>query len=148
MVECPGLTGKPARLSEASHRHLTCTGTAFAELRCAADLMPVLQAALDAQMWREREKHMSQAYEYLARMHNALRITEPLPTTVHQFFETSYLVPPADEIAGAIHEKITSEEIKRLPRYLGSIDQLTNFDCLLRWTDRRARLTALYAAEE
>jgi len=25
MVECPGLADKPARLSEASHRHLTCT---------------------------------------------------------------------------------------------------------------------------
>ena len=27
MVECPGLTGKPAGLSEASHRHLTCTSS-------------------------------------------------------------------------------------------------------------------------
>lgn len=123
-------------------------GTAFSELRCAADLTPVLQAALDAQTWQEREKHMSQAYECLAGMHNALGITEPVPTTVGQFFERRYLVPPAGEIAGAIHEKITSEEIKRLPSYLGSIDQLTNVDCLLRWTDRRARLVGMYAAAE
>ena len=27
MVECPGLTDKPAGPSEASHRHLTCTGS-------------------------------------------------------------------------------------------------------------------------
>ena len=123
-------------------------GTAFSELRCAADLTPVLQAALNAQTWQEREKHLSQAYQYLAQMHNTLGITEPVPTTVGQFFERPYLVPHAGEIAAAIHEKIATDETKRLPRYLGSIDQLTDVDCLLRWTDRRARLLIMYTAGE
>jgi len=123
-------------------------GTAFAELRCAAELAPVLQAALDAQMWREREKHMSQAYEYLARTHNALGITEPVPTTVEPFFDRPYLVPGKCNPGGAIYDKITNEEVKRLPRFVGSVDQLTNLVCLRDRPDWRAGLVALYQAAE
>jgi len=123
-------------------------GTAFSELRCAADLTPVLQAALDAPTWQERQKHMSRAYEYLAQMHNALGITEPVPTEVEPFFTRPYLVPGKCNPGGAIYEKITDEEVKRLPRFVGSVDQLTNVVCVRDWTNRRAGLTALYEAEE
>jgi len=119
-------------------------GTAFAELRCAADLTPVLQGALDAQTWQEREKHLSQAYEYLAHMHNALGITEPVPTTVEPFYDRPYLVPGKCNPGGAIYEKISDEEVKRLPRFVGSVDQLTNVVCVRDWPDRRAGLVALY----
>ena len=121
-------------------------GTAFAELRCAADLTPVLQAALDAQAWREREKHLSQAYEYLARMHNALGITEPVPTRSSRSSTGRTLVPGKCNPGGAIYEKITDEEVKRLPRFVGSVDQLTNVVCVRDWPDRRAGLVALYEA--
>jgi hypothetical protein len=123
-------------------------GTAFSELRCAADLTPVLHGALDAQTWQEREKHMSRAYEYLAQMHNALGITEPVPTEVEPFFTRPYLVPGKCNPGGAIYEKITDEEVKRLPRFVGSVDQVTNLVCVLDWMNRRAALTALYHAEE
>jgi len=121
-------------------------GTAFAELRCAADLTPVLHAALDAETWRGRERHLSQAYEYLAQMHNALGITEPVPTTIEPFFDRPYLVPGKCNPGGAIYERITDEEVKRLPRFAGSIDQLTNVICVRDWQDRRAGLVALYEA--
>ena len=122
-------------------------GTAFSELRCAADLTPVLHRALDAQTWQEREQHMSQAYEYLAQMHNALGITEPVPTEVEPFFTRPYLVPGTCNPGGAIYEKITDDEVKRLPRFIGSVDQVTNVVCLRDWPNRRARLIALYDAE-
>jgi hypothetical protein len=122
-------------------------GTAFAELRCAANLTPVLHAALDAQTWREREKDMSRAYECLARMHNERGITAPVPTQVEPFYTRPYLVPGKCNPGAAIYEKITSEEIKRLPRYLGSVDQLTNLVCVRDRPDRRARLRGLYAPE-
>jgi hypothetical protein len=121
-------------------------GTAFAELHCAADLMPVLQAALDAQTWQERERYLSQAYEYLAHMHNALGITEPVPTQVEPFFNRPYLVPGKCNPGDAIYGKITSEEIKRLPRFVGSVDQLTNLVCVRDWPNRRAGLVGLYEA--
>ena len=123
-------------------------GTAFAELRCAADLTPVLQAALDAQTWQERERRLSQAYEYLAHMHNAVGITEPVPTKVEPFFDRPYLVPGKCNPGGAIYDKITNEEVKRLPRFVGSVDQLTDVVCVRDWQDRRAGLVALYEAEE
>ena len=123
-------------------------GTAFSELRCAADLTPVLQASLNAQTWQEREKHMSRAYEYLAQMHNALGITEPVPTEVEPFFTRPYLVPGKCNPGGAIYEKISSEEVRRLPKYLGSVDQLTDLVCVRDWPARRVRLRGLYTAKE
>lgn len=123
-------------------------GTAFAELRCAVDLTPILQAALDAQTWQEREKHMSQAYEGLARMHNALEITDSVPTEVEPFFRRPYLVPGRCNPGGAIYDKIADEDVKRLPRFVGSVDQLTNVVCVRDWRDRRAGLVGLYRAEE
>ncbi|MGD0114254.1 MAG: DUF4037 domain-containing protein [Armatimonadota bacterium] len=121
-------------------------GTAFAELRCAAELTPVLHAALDAQTWQERERHLSAAYEYLAHMHNALGITEPVPTEVEPFYSRPFLVPGKCNPAEMIYENITEEEVKRLPRFVGSVDQLTNVVCVRDWPNRRAGLVELYKA--
>ncbi len=123
-------------------------GTAFAELHCAADLAPSLQAALNAQTWQEREKPMSQAYEYLAQMHNALGITEPVPTEVEPFYTRPYLVPGKSNPGRAIYEKISDEEVKRLPKFIGSVDQLTDVVCVRDWAGYRARLRGLYTVED
>lgn len=123
-------------------------GTAFSELRCATDLTPVLHAALDAQTWQEREKHLSRAYECLAQMHNALGITESVPTEVEPFFTRPYLVPGKCNPGAAIYAKISSEEARRLPKYVGSVDQLTDLVCVRDSPARRARLQGLFAAEE
>ena len=47
-------------------------GTAFKQLSRAASLAPVLQQALSAGSWQEREEHLCAAYEYLAAWHNEL----------------------------------------------------------------------------
>ena len=47
-----------------------------------------------------------------------------------------------------VAEKISSEEVIRLPKYLGSVDQLTNLICVRDRPDRRARLTAVYEPEQ
>jgi hypothetical protein len=122
-------------------------GTAFSELGCASNLTPVLHAALDAQTWQEREKHLSQAYEYLAQMHNALGITESVPTEVEPFFARPYLVPGKCNPGAAIYEKISSEEVRRLPKHLGSVDQLTDVVGVRDMPARRARLRGLFAPE-
>ncbi len=122
-------------------------GSAFAQLRCAAKVTPMFHGALDAQTWQERETHLSQVYECLAGMHNALGITEPVPTQVQQFHERPYLVPADSNPGDRIYEKITSEEVRRLPKYLGSLDQISNVVCLRDWPGRRAKTTALYATE-
>ena len=47
-------------------------GTAFARLACAEQVGPKLSAALGADTWQERERHLASAYEVVAEMHNAL----------------------------------------------------------------------------
>jgi len=123
-------------------------GTAFAELRCAADLTPIFNAALDALTWREREAAMCEAYRYLARMHNALGITDPVPSEVEPFFSRPYLVPGKCNPGAAIEARITDPEVLQLPRYVGSVDQLTNLVCVRDWPGRRAGLVGLYREEE
>ena len=61
-------------------------GTAFSKLACAERLAPALRGALLRQNWRERELYLSQAYEMLAEMHNALGVTDLLPTKVSPFY--------------------------------------------------------------
>jgi len=123
-------------------------GTAFAELRCAATLTPLLRAALDARTWPEREQYLSRAYEDLAKMHNTLGITDPVPTAVEPFFDRPYLVPVTSNPGQMIYGKIADEDVKRLPRSVGSVDQLTDVVCVRDWPARRAGLTALYAIRE
>ncbi|MDQ3750966.1 MAG: DUF4037 domain-containing protein, partial [Acidobacteriota bacterium] len=61
-------------------------GRAFSQLKCADELSPVFKRVLSAETWQERERFLSFGYEYVAEMHNALKITEPLPAKVDKFF--------------------------------------------------------------
>ena len=57
-------------------------GTAFSRLACAAALSPLLQGALTAATWPERERHLAAAYEHAAALHNALGISVRFPRVV------------------------------------------------------------------
>src|SRR5207302_9575594 len=59
-------------------------GTAFNRLRCAPELGPHLAATLAASDWRSREGHLNRAYEKVARMHNALAVTEAVAEAPRQ----------------------------------------------------------------
>jgi hypothetical protein len=98
-------------------------GSAFAQLDCGPDLAPVLARVLATGGWEERQTHLSNAYEYVARMHNALDITAPLPTQVSQFYERPFQVIQADNFADALRAAIKDEVILGLPEHLGSVDQ-------------------------
>jgi hypothetical protein len=60
-------------------------GSAFKHLRCAPGLAPHLEGALAASDPLAREAHLVQAYEYVARMHNALEVTAPVSANVAPF---------------------------------------------------------------
>ena len=111
-------------------------GTAFAQLDCAPHLTPILTRVLEATSWQEREKHMSLAYELVARMHNDLGITDPLPAQVSQFHDRPFQVIHADNFAGAIRAAITSEEVRALPVHLGAIDQFVDSTDVLSYPKR------------
>jgi hypothetical protein len=101
-------------------------GTAFAQLQCAGHLTPILMQTLEAATWQEREKPLTDAYEFVAEMHNHLGITAPLATGVSQFYERPFRVIQADRFVDAIRAAIVSEEVRSLPEHLGSVDQFTD----------------------
>ncbi len=101
-------------------------GSAFAQLKCAGNLLPTFTQVLEADSWQKREEYLATAYEFVARMHNALGITESLSTEVSPYYTRPFLVIHADRFAQAIRAVITSEEVKALPEHLGSVDQFVD----------------------
>jgi hypothetical protein len=98
-------------------------GTAFARLECAPRIAPSLTAALSADTWHDRERALADAYTVVAEMHNALGITEPLPTVVSSFHGRPYQVIHGDVFWQAILRRITDPAVRSLPRAVGSISQ-------------------------
>ncbi len=119
-------------------------GTAFARLAAGPRLIPILQQAIQGQEWKAREHHLSMAYQILAEMHNALGITEPLPTEPTPFWDRPYLVIHGERFSEAIIARITDEEVRHWPRFVGSVDQYVDNTDVLSSGGRSARLTALY----
>lgn len=101
-------------------------GTAFSQLACAQALAPILMQVLESSSWEDRQAALCAAYEFVAEMHNRLGITEPLPARVSQFFGRPFLVIRAGRFVEAICAQITDDEVKNLPKHLGSIDQFTD----------------------
>jgi len=121
-------------------------GTAFARLACAAELSPILQRVLLAETLQEREKHLCSAYEYVAEMHNALNITQPLSAKVTHFFDRPFRVIQGGDFADAIRARITDPAVKRIAagRLIGSIDQFSDSTDMLEDTRLRPMLRKLY----
>jgi len=102
-------------------------GTAFSRLKCSRQLGPVLQDVLVATSWREREARLATAYEMIARQHNELHITEPIDEKVSEHGRP-YLVLHGHRFGAAIARRITSEEIRRIGFFGGSVSQLVESD--------------------
>ena len=77
-------------------------GTAFARLRCARRLAPLLGAALAAEDWKTRQVHLARAYEAAARMHNRLGVTPRLSPRVRPFHTRPFPVLDAARFANAL----------------------------------------------
>lgn len=125
-------------------------GTAFQRLRCAAYLGPILWRAQMASTWQEREAALCAAYEWLAKSHNALGITERLPETVSSFYTRPFQVIHADRFAQAIVAQISDPDVKRIAArgLIGSIDQFSDSTDLRSDASWRPRLRKLYTLEE
>lgn len=124
-------------------------GTAFTRLDAAASLAPSLAGALRATTWPEREHHLGAACETVARLHNALGITAPLPDTVSLFHSRPFRVIHGDQFANAIAATITDDEVRRLLHHrglIGGIDQITDNVDILTQPQARAAFRALYDA--
>jgi hypothetical protein len=103
-------------------------GTAFFRLKCSQELSPVFQEALIATSWKEREARLARAYEIIVRLHNELQVTEPIDEKVSEYYGRPYLILHGGRIGAAIWQKITSEEIKSIEFWGGSVNQLVESD--------------------
>ncbi len=121
-------------------------GTAFARLDCAPALTPHLRAAQLAADWQAREQHLCAAYEHLARMHNALDLTEPISETVASFHGRPFNVISGGEISAKIAAQITDPAVRQLAqqRMIGSVDQFSDSTDLLEDVSQRPALKKLY----
>jgi hypothetical protein len=102
-------------------------GTAFGRLTCSKSLLPIFEQVLRAESWHEREQYLSRAYLLIAKMHNALGITQPLDTKVSPFYHRPYLVMHSEQFANEIRKAIKDQEVRKIKVSIGSIDQFV--DC-------------------
>jgi len=121
-------------------------GPAFERLACAAALSPPLRAALAAREWRERERHLCDAYRLVAEAHNRLGITEPLPTEPRDFFGRPFRVIELHGFARRILERVEDERVRRIAarRPIGGIDLFSDSTDLVSHAGWRATLRKLY----
>jgi hypothetical protein len=121
-------------------------GTAFNRLRCASELGPPLEATLAASDWHTCEAHLNRAYEHVARMHNALGVTEPVAETLASFHGRPYMVIHADRFAEATEQAITSELVRSWPKRVGSVNQWADATDVLDRPSLLPRLRSFYTA--
>ncbi|HEY0173694.1 MAG TPA: DUF4037 domain-containing protein [Pyrinomonadaceae bacterium] len=121
-------------------------GTAFGRLDCAASLSPALRAALAADTWQERERHLTVAYGRVAEMHNALGLTDPLPTEPRAFFGRPFRVIGLHGFSDALLSRVTDERVRRIAarRPVGGIDTFSDSTDLVSHASWRATLRKLY----
>jgi len=121
-------------------------GTAFARLSCADELSPFLADALAARTWPERERHLVQAYECVARMHNVLGLTAPMPEKARNFFGRPFKVIAIHGFAEAILAEIRDPAVQRIGKlpFIGNLDQYSDSTDLLDRPGLRPRLRHLY----
>jgi hypothetical protein len=121
-------------------------GSAFQKLACAAQISPHLERAQAAQTWQEREAALSEAYVLLAKMHNALGLTDPLPERVGNFHGRPFKVIDAEGFSAAILAKIDDPQVRRIAAkgLIGSIDQFSDNTDLHSHVEWRAAVCRLY----
>lgn len=121
-------------------------GTAFAQLACAAELGPPLLDALGATGWPERAAALGRAYGVLARMHNALGVTAPVPEATSPFFTRPFPVIWGGAVAARLSEQIADPAVRRIAarRRIGGIDQWSDSTDLRVAAELRPALRRLY----
>jgi hypothetical protein len=103
-------------------------GSAFQKLACAVQISPHLERAQWAQTWQEREAALSEAYVLLAKMHNALSLTDALPEQVGGFHGRPFKVIDAEGFSAALLAKIDDPQVRRIAEkgLIGGIDQFSD----------------------
>ena len=97
-------------------------GTAFARLDAASEVGPALTRALNADVAKDREAGLIDAYEAVARRHNALGVTDPVEPQARMFYDRPFRVIGAERFVDATVQRVTDPRLRALP-LIGSVDQ-------------------------
>jgi len=100
-------------------------GTAFARLPATAGMAASLTAAISADGWPNRERHLRGACESAAALHNQLGLTPPLDTRARRYHGRPYKVIGAARFTAALRDAITDPQVRQLP-LTGAIDQFVD----------------------
>jgi predicted N-acetyltransferase YhbS len=100
-------------------------GTALARLPGTVGLTASLAAAVTSGNWTARERHLGDAYETVAALHDRLGLTPPLDTRTRGFHDRPFQVIGAERFTAALREAIADPQIRRLP-LTGAVDQFTD----------------------
>ena len=124
-------------------------GTAFQQLTCAAELIPILMRAQLAETWQTREAALTEAFEVLAGMHNSLSITESMPEKVSNFHDRPFKVIHGEIFAHAIIEQINDPLLLSIAQrsLIGSVDQFSDSTKLLSDISWRPPVRGFYSGK-
>jgi len=121
-------------------------GSAFRKLDCAPALAPSLWRTQQAETWPQREQALCEAYIVLAKMHNALVLTDPLPEDVGSFHGRLFQVIDAEAFSAALVAQISDPKVRRIADkgLIGGIDQFSDSTDLRSHMAWRAGVKGLY----
>lgn len=122
-------------------------GTAFAELDCATDLIPILRRVQMGETYQVREDALAEAYTILNIMHNDLNLTPPITPAVNQFHGRPFRVSDGWRYSEALCDAITDEAVQAIASTtaIGSIDQFSDSTDMKEGVYLRARIAELYS---
>ncbi|MFJ8950200.1 DUF4037 domain-containing protein [Streptomyces sp. NPDC102381] len=106
-------------------------GSSFGRLPVADSLAPSLRGALTAPDHPTREKHLCDAYEAVATLHNATGLTAPLDPNRRPYHSRPFLVLHAERFAQAVARTLTHPALRERP-LVGGVDQWSDSTDLLR----------------
>ena len=101
-------------------------GTAFSDLECGSELSPIFKDAILSVTWKERESNLARAYRVIARLHNALKITQPIVEDVGNYYGRPYLIFESSNLIRDIINSFTDDEVKAIKHGLGSLNQFVD----------------------
>lgn len=119
-------------------------GTAFKRLDCAREFLPPLWRAQLTQTWRERERAIGTCFAALARKHNQLGLTDPLPEETSNFFGRPFKVIHGERFVEALMAQITDPAVKAIPSLIGSVDQFSDSTDMRENIQQRPIIRQLY----
>ncbi|MGC5221706.1 DUF4037 domain-containing protein [Micromonospora sp. DT81.3] len=111
-------------------------GTLFDRLPCASELGPIIDRVQTAAGWQDRQSALAEGLQLLLRMQNDAGLTD-IPNATIPFWDRPFL-HPEPSIEASLLDAVSDEDVRGLPRGLGSIEQRTDLvDILVDPQERR-----------